>query len=248
MRRKILIGLICLFLVSSISYAQTIISLKSGRKIEGKLVEKTDSYIRIEYEGIPLTYWIEDIESMEEIDNEIDLKEGYNKARKYGAQGGFEKAKKEFERILQNTSIEEQLHNDALGWLEVLGDVEDNRIDKFAAICLFHGTIYLSQGKYDKAIREYKNAIEVNPNYAESHAYLGVVYRNKKMWDEAISEFMKVLDIDPDYAQIYEILVGVCYRKKQYDLAIQYCDKAQELGYSVSSVLLEALEPYRKRI
>jgi len=44
------------------------IQLKSGKTVEGKTIEKTDEYIKIEYYGIPLTYYFDEIES---IDGEI---------------------------------------------------------------------------------------------------------------------------------------------------------------------------------
>jgi len=41
--------------------------LKNGKEVEGRLVEKTDDYIKIDLNGIELTYWIDEIKS---IDNE----------------------------------------------------------------------------------------------------------------------------------------------------------------------------------
>lgn len=58
----IMIIILVLFLSSSI-FAETIV-LKSGKTIEGKIVEKTDKYIKVDFEGVPLTYFIEDIESI----------------------------------------------------------------------------------------------------------------------------------------------------------------------------------------
>lgn len=48
---------------STFSYAETIV-LKSGQKIEGKFLERTDKYIKIEFEGVPLTYFLEEVESI----------------------------------------------------------------------------------------------------------------------------------------------------------------------------------------
>lgn len=45
-------------------FAETII-LKSGRQIEGRIIEKTEQYIKIEIEGILLTYWLDEIERIE---------------------------------------------------------------------------------------------------------------------------------------------------------------------------------------
>jgi hypothetical protein len=50
-----------------LTYAETII-LKSGKTIEGKLIEKTDKYIKIDFYGVPLTYYIDEIKSIDGVD------------------------------------------------------------------------------------------------------------------------------------------------------------------------------------
>ncbi|MDD5356047.1 MAG: hypothetical protein PHY56_05895, partial [Candidatus Omnitrophica bacterium] len=52
------------FLAQTISYAETIV-LKSGRTVEGNLIEKTDKYIKIDFQGVPLTYFFDEIESID---------------------------------------------------------------------------------------------------------------------------------------------------------------------------------------
>lgn len=49
---------------STITYAETIV-LKSGKTIEGKIIEKTDEYIKIDFFGVALTYYLSDIESID---------------------------------------------------------------------------------------------------------------------------------------------------------------------------------------
>lgn len=55
--------LIMMYADFSLARADTLY-LKSGKKIEGKLLEKTDKYIKMELEGVPLTYFLEDVESI----------------------------------------------------------------------------------------------------------------------------------------------------------------------------------------
>lgn len=67
MEKKILFGtaMIILNLCFPIFiFAETII-LKSGNKIEEEIIEKTDKYIRVEYNGSFLTYSLDDIESID---------------------------------------------------------------------------------------------------------------------------------------------------------------------------------------
>jgi len=71
---------------------------------------------------------------------------------------------------------------------------------------VFHkllGHVYLKKEMFDKAIEEFKKAIESYPNDVEIHTNLGAAYSNKGMLDEAISEYRKVLAIDPNYAEAH---------------------------------------------
>ncbi|MFH1876587.1 MAG: tetratricopeptide repeat protein [Candidatus Omnitrophota bacterium] len=43
------------------------IKLKSGKTVETKIVEKTDSYIKVDIVGIPITYYLDEIESLDGI-------------------------------------------------------------------------------------------------------------------------------------------------------------------------------------
>lgn len=61
MFRKLMIFLL---LGANLGFAETVI-LKSGRKIEAKIIEKTEEYVKLDYYGVPLTYYNEEIESVE---------------------------------------------------------------------------------------------------------------------------------------------------------------------------------------
>jgi len=45
-------------------FAETVI-LKSGKKIEGKIIERTDKYIKIDFNGVPLPYFFDEIDSID---------------------------------------------------------------------------------------------------------------------------------------------------------------------------------------
>jgi len=64
-----------LFISSSI-FAETII-LKSGKTLEVKIVEKTDTYIKVDIDGISITYYLDEIENIDGValTNEIAERE-----------------------------------------------------------------------------------------------------------------------------------------------------------------------------
>jgi class 3 adenylate cyclase/tetratricopeptide (TPR) repeat protein len=60
---------------------------------------------------------------------------------------------------------------------------------------------YFKKGDLSRAIREYQQVFEYNPNYARSHFMLAQVYADKGMTDMATKEYRKFLEIwkDADY-------------------------------------------------
>ncbi len=58
----VLIGV--LFLTISVVFAE-IITLKSGKTVEGKIIERTDKFVKIDFQGVPLTYFKDEIESID---------------------------------------------------------------------------------------------------------------------------------------------------------------------------------------
>ena len=56
--------LVVLFILPPFASAETVV-LKSGKTVEGKLIEKTDKYIKMDFQGVPLTYFLDEIESID---------------------------------------------------------------------------------------------------------------------------------------------------------------------------------------
>lgn len=85
--------------------------------------------------------------------------------------------------------------------------------------------------QYDKAEREYREAIEIDPNNAESHHNLGVLLEDlgKKRFPDAEKEYKEAIKIDPNYVRAYYNL-GHLYRKmREFNKARNELLKAREL-------------------
>jgi len=61
MNKKISVILSLMFLFISSSIFAEIIALKSGKTIEGKIFEQTDKYIKVDIEGVPVTYYLDGV-------------------------------------------------------------------------------------------------------------------------------------------------------------------------------------------
>gem|GEM_PF-1434167 len=72
------------------------------------------------------------------------------------------------------------------------------------------GIALANEGKLDDAVKEFREALRIRPDYAEARYNLGVVYSNHGRLEEAISEYQQALKINPDYAEAHYGL-GVAY-------------------------------------
>jgi tetratricopeptide (TPR) repeat protein len=70
---------------------------------------------------------------------------------------------------------------------------------------------YEDQKMPDEAIKEYKQAIQLDPKYAEAHFRLGALYHTVNAFSSAIDEYQKVVQIDPHYPGIYTAMGHVYY-------------------------------------
>jgi len=93
------------------------------------------------------------------------------------------------------------------------GSLWQDVISKYPGIALAYnnlGAFYLSKGESDAAIREFKRALELQPDYADAHNNLGLYYGQKGEYREAIVEIKKALAICPGYLEALNNL-GMCY-------------------------------------
>jgi serine/threonine protein kinase/Tfp pilus assembly protein PilF len=84
--------------------------------------------------------------------------------------------------------------------------------------------VYLNLGKalqakkdLEGAIREYRAALAIDPNYAPAHNNLGNVLYTQKDLEGAEREYRAALAIDPNYAQAHNNLGNVLYTQKDLE-------------------------------
>jgi tetratricopeptide (TPR) repeat protein len=86
------------------------------------------------------------------------------------------------------------------------------------------GLVYSTTKQHDRAVEEFKKALELNPpkrlENAETHLNLAISYKQKGEYGLAAEEGKKALSILPDYARAYRILSEIYYETEMYDEAI----------------------------
>src|SRR5512141_3454578 len=56
------------------------------------------------------------------------------------------------------------------------------------------------RGWLDEAIKEFRKAIELDPDSAHAHDNLATVYAEKKLFREALGEYLTAIRLEPDSA------------------------------------------------
>lgn len=82
---------------------------------------------------------------------------------------------------------------------------------------------------WEGANREYRKALELNPNYATAHHWYAMALANQGLFDEAIREIKRAQQLDPLSIRINQNVGFIYYQSRQYDKAIDQTQKAIEI-------------------
>ncbi len=115
-----------------------------------------------------------------------------------------------------------------VSFFPICGDVIDAADDK--EILYNEADVYFEKGMYRKAEEEYKNIIEIYPDYAPAYNNLGIISSmDPAKTKESVLYFLKAATIDPNYASPYRNLGIICYKIRELEKAVAYFKKAIEL-------------------
>ena len=104
---------------------------------------------------------------------------------------------------------------------------------------LIKGFTAQNETRYNDAIKYYKKAIEINPNFVVAYNNLADVYIvGKKDYDKAIIWCKKAIAIDPNLAITYCTLGEAYQEKGDQEKTIESFKQAAKLGYEPSQQLL----------
>jgi lipoprotein NlpI len=87
----------------------------------------------------------------------------------------------------------------------------------------------LRKGDYDRAIKDYDQAIQLDPKFAGAYSNRGSAYANKGDYDRAIKDYDQSIQLDPKLAGAYSNRGNAYMRKGDYDRAVKDYDQAIQL-------------------
>jgi tetratricopeptide (TPR) repeat protein len=119
------------------------------------------------------------------------------------------------------------------GWgLLLVFSVALNLLASFSVRADIHinlGVRLMKAGRVDEAITEYRKAVDINPDYAQSRNNLGNALAVKGNLDDAIAQYRRALDIEPDYSGARNNFGLALFQKGEVEQAIEQYHKALEI-------------------
>lgn len=190
-----------------------VIALKSGKRIDAEIVESTEEYVKIVFNGTPLFYTWEYIAS---IDGKPVPKSGKRKAdAKVAAlaetapapagSGGEGLPGAQSDLAAENIRLKEEL-------AVIKSALRDIQAKYFNNL----GGTFLYEKMFDRAMDSFITSIEINPWNPEACFNLGLLYENyKKDPRRAVEYYQQYLELFPEAPDRIQVLEHIRSLRKQ---------------------------------
>lgn len=229
--RLTLLGLIILplFIAFSpnIGFTDTVI-LKSGKTIEGKIVEKTNEYIKIDAAGMPLYCehkYIREIREGAGQAGEEAPPDYFKKGLELAKDAEFTKAEAELKSGLRLDPADKNIS----AALSLIEDVHSGIVPREYAANLFNGYYSLLNEQYRQAAGYFQKALESNVYDADIRYNLASAYYSLKEYPLAIEQLEKALKLRSEDADACSLLASAYYMAGEPSKAKAYSLISQKL-------------------
>lgn len=109
------------------------------------------------------------------------------------------------------------------------------------------GWTYYEEGKYEKALAQYKKALKIDKGNIGAMYNIGLVYMDMKKYGEAEKELLKLLKKAPLHELGNYTLAQVYRKSKQYDKAIEQYNKTLKITPAQSNIITELGQTYEAK-
>jgi tetratricopeptide (TPR) repeat protein len=140
----------------------------------------------------------------------------------------YDKAIKDFDEAIRLFSVAEP---------DALDDGDDE--DTLNGVRRWQAEVFYSRGKawegkfdYDKALRDFDEAIRLDATVATFYFARGNAWAGKRDYDKAMPDFDDAIRLDPNVAEFYFGRGGICSKQQDYVEAISDYDEAIRLDSS----------------
>lgn len=119
------------------------------------------------------------------------------------------------------------------------------------------GLIYLEQGQYGQAVKNFNRALELEPSYAEAYYGLGRVNYDRQRFAEAIDQIKLAIRYDPQFTLAHALLGMIYSTQGKYSQAVKHFEQAMKLdkrlaeayhGLGSAYLMLDNLQMAKKQL
>jgi serine/threonine-protein kinase len=123
-------------------------------------------------------------------------------------------------------------------------EIDETLAEAHAALAT---VMYEYEVNFAESEREFKRAIEINPNYATAHQWYAECLMKMGRNEEAIAEIKRAQELDP-LSLIINSMVGVAYMEnRQYDRAVEQLRKTIEMDVNFSRAHFFLAQAYERK-
>jgi len=104
----------------------------------------------------------------------------------------------------------------------IAGCKQDPNVRKQAY--LESGQQYYAQGKYQDAVIQFRNAVQIDQRFAQAHYELGRCYLKLEIWNSAYNSLLRAVELDPSNLPAQMELAKIFVRGQEYMRAREKAD------------------------
>lgn len=155
----------------------------------------------------------------------------YLKAVELAGKGKFPEAKKIFQKIL----AAEPAHERARRCLQIIADLENQKIKSQTAAHLFLGLSYFYRDKFQAAVTQANLALRLDPQYARTYSARGGYYFALGQNDKALADYRRALELDPQNDGAYYNRGCLYLKTEEFERAIKNFNRALKINPKFAS-------------
>lgn len=262
------VALIFLLVILPLVCLAETVTLKSGKTVEGRIIDKTDKYLKMDFQGVLLTFFLDEIQAIN--GEKVSLLSTSDNEQKQSPTINTHYVENIDEAMLENyRNIAEKYKYD--GSNEIV--LNQGIIFKAHDIAIKDGCIFIMFKGDKRAEKEYETGLVIpltevksinsNPvNQADANCALGNFYLNKPGGlNKAIEFYEKTIAIDPQHRMALANITAAYNYVGRFDDTIYIGQKALEVypeseiiyfnlgvAYAMKNNFSQAIESYQKAI
>ena len=140
-----------------------------------------------------------------------------NRALAYKGLGNDKKAMADYTQGINRFYSSQQYHDQVTK--PIWGDLFNNR-----------GDLWVKRKQYDRAYRDYQEAVRINPKNERFIYNLGYMYELKRDFKQALKLYQQAIEINPEWVKPYIGIAFILRDQSQPQAALQYFNQALELN------------------